>query len=155
VQGRPGFRISSIETQRSIDEAQTVRERLLATLAWFFSLAALALTAIGIYGVTYYSVEQRQREIGIRRAIGAPTRDIVRRVTGRLTLVLATGTVIGLGTGLAIVRYLVALFYGVHATDARQLAVPFVAIAAAGVLAAVSPVVRALRVSPTTVLRGD
>jgi hypothetical protein len=155
VQARPGFRVTGVETQQEIDDAQTVRERLLATLAWFFSSVALALTAIGIYGVMYYSVQQRQREIGICRAIGAPARDIIWRVAGRIAIVLAVGTVAGLGVGLFVVRYVTTLFYDVRATDAHQLALPVLAIVASGVLATVAPVVRALRVSPTIILRGD
>ena len=155
VGATPGLRVSEVETQRGIDDAQVVRERLLATLAWFFSLVALALTAIGIYGVMYYKVQQRQREIGICRAIGARGRDIVWRVTGRLVAVISIGCVAGVAIGLATTRYLVALLYGVRATDARQLAIPLVAVLASGVLASVPPILRALRVSPTTILRGD
>jgi ABC-type antimicrobial peptide transport system permease subunit len=155
VRSQPGFRISDVETQQDMVDAQVVRERLLATLAWFFSLVALALTAIGIYGVMYYKVQQRQREIGICRAIGARSRDIVWRVAGRLAGVITTGVVVGVGIGLATTRYLVALFYGVHATDARQLAIPLVAVLSSAALAAVPPILRALRVNPTTVLRGD
>ena len=155
VHARSAFRVTDVQTQQEIDDAQTVRERLLATLAWFFSIVAVALTAIGIYGVMYYTVQQRQREIGICRAIGASGRTIAWRVTSRIALVLAAGTLAGLGVGLLVVRFLTTLFYDVRATDARQLALPAIAVVAAGVLASVPPVVRALRVSPTVILRGD
>ena len=155
VRTRPAFRVRAVETQQEIDDAQTGRERLLAALAWFFSIVALALTAIGIYGVTYYAVQQRLREIGICRAIGAPGGAIVWRVASPVALVLAAGTVAGLGAGLIAVRFLSSLFYDVRATDAAQLAVPAMSVIAMGVLAAVPPVVRALRVSPTVILRGD
>jgi putative ABC transport system permease protein len=155
VGARSAFRVSSVQTQQAIDEAQTVRERLLATLAWFFSLVALALTTIGIYGVMHYTVQQRQREIAICRAIGAPSRDILWSVTRRIAVVLAIGTITGLGAGMVVVRYVTTLLYEVRATDARQLATPAMAVIVAGVLAALPPVVRALRVSPTVTLRGD
>ena len=155
VNARAPFRVNGVQTQREIDDAQTVRERLLATLAWFFSVVALALTAIGIYGVMHYTVQQRQREIAMCRAIGAPGGDIVWRMTRGTALVLAAGTVAGVALGLIVVRFLTTLFYGVRATDARQLALPMIAVLASGVLAAVPPVVRALRVSPTVILRGD
>jgi predicted permease len=155
VQAKPGFRVTNAQTQQEIDDAQTVREQLLATLAWFFSIVAIALTAIGIYGVMFYTVQQRQREIGICRAIGAPSRDIVWRMTRHIALVLAVGTIAGLGVGLLVVRFVTTLLYDVHATDARQLALPVIAVLASGVLAAVAPIARALRVNPTIVLRGD
>jgi predicted permease len=155
VQVRSGFRVSDVATQREIDDALTVRERLLAMLAWFFSAVALALTAIGIYGVLYYTVQRRQREIGICRAIGAPAGTIAWGVTSRLAVGLLSGALAGLAIGLLVVRSLTALFYGVQATDPRQLARPLVAIAGVAVLAALPPVLRAIRVDPTVVLRAD
>jgi putative ABC transport system permease protein len=155
VQAQSGFRVSDFATQQEIDDALTVRERLLAMLAWFFSAVALALTAIGIYGVLYYTVQRRQREIGICRAIGAPAGTIAWRVTSRLAVVLLSGAIAGLAIGLLVVRSLTALFYGVEATDPRQLARPLVAIAGVAVLAALPPVLRAIRVDPTVVLRAD
>jgi predicted permease len=155
VNARSPFRVNGVQTQQEIDDAQTVRERLLATLAWFFSAVALGLTAIGVYGVMHYTVQQRQREIAIRRAIGAPGGHIVWRTTRRTALVLAAGTVAGLALGLVVVRSLTTLFYEVRATDVRQLVLPAMAVVVAGVIAAVPPVVRALRVNPTVILRGD
>src|SRR5205085_4776987 len=78
---RSEFRVSNIRTQAELVQAQTVRERLLATLALFFASVALLLAGIGLYGVLDYSVLQRRREIGIRLAIGAQARAIVRLVT--------------------------------------------------------------------------
>jgi putative ABC transport system permease protein len=155
VRARPGFRVSDVRTQQDIDDAQIVRERLLAALAWFFATVALALTGIGIYGVMFYTVQQCQHDIGIYRAIGAQAADIVSRVGRRVVIVLAAGTVTGLGIGLLVVRYLATLFYGVHATDLRQLAEPSIAIVVVGALAALPPMLRALRVSPAIVMRGE
>ncbi|HEY6357978.1 MAG TPA: FtsX-like permease family protein, partial [Vicinamibacterales bacterium] len=124
IRASPGFRVHAAETQQDIDEAQVVRERLLAALAWFFTSVALALTGVGIYGVVFYTVEQRQRDIGICRALGAPAGAIVRRVTAPLAAMLVAGTLGGLAAGLLVVRSFTALFYGVRATDALQLAVP-------------------------------
>lgn len=153
--GRSEFRVSSIRTQDEIDRAQTVRERLLATLAEFFSAVALLLTGIGLYGVLHYAVVQRHREIGIRRAIGAPTGDIAWLVTGEVALALAIGIVVGLASGIVSVRFVTTLLYGARATDPSVLAAAGVAMLAAAVIAIVPPLTRALQVNPIEILRAE
>ncbi len=152
---RPEFRVTSIRTQLEIDQAQTVRERLLAMLAFFFSAVALLLAGVGLYGVLDYGVLQRQREIGIRVAIGAQAADIARRVTAQVLGMVAVGAAVGLGLGMLSVRYLEALLYQVKATDAPILAAPVFAIIAAALLAAAPAVVRAVRIDPVAMLRAD
>lgn len=152
---RPEFRVTGIRTQVEIDQAQTVRERLLAMLAIFFSAVALLLAAIGLYGVLDYGVLQRQREIGIRVAIGAQTADIARRVTTQVFTMVAVGTAAGVAAGMLSVRYIESLLYQVKATDAPILAAPALAIIAAALLAAAPVVVRATRLDPVAMLRSD
>ncbi len=77
---QPDFRVTSVQTQQGLIDAQTIRERLLAMLALFFAVVALLLAGIGLFGVLDYSVFQRRREIGIRMAIGAQASEIARRV---------------------------------------------------------------------------
>src|SRR5207253_5599913 len=81
MRARPGFLVTGIVPQTELVEQQTIRERLLAMLASFFAIVALLLAGIGLYGVLGYSLLQRRRELGIRIAIGAPAREIVRRPT--------------------------------------------------------------------------
>lgn len=152
---RPGFRAANISSQQELILQHTVRERLLAMLGVFFAIVALLLAGVGLYGVLDYSVLQRRREIGIRMAVGAQAGDIARRVTAEVFAMVATGAVAGLGLGMASVRFIETLFYGVKATDPLMLALPSLAILAAAVLAAVPPVIRAVRLDPFAMLRSD
>jgi len=135
--------------------AQTVRERLLAMLALFFAVVALVLAGVGLYGVLDYSVLQRRREIGIRIAIGAQAGDIAWRVTLEVFAMVLVGGLVGLALGLASNRYIGALLYQVKATDLGVLVVPAVVMIAAAVVAAIPPVIRAVRIDPVTMLRAE
>jgi predicted permease len=152
---RPGFRISNIRTQNLLEQSQTVRERLLATLALFFATVALLLAALGLYGVLDYSVLQRRREIGIRMAIGAQASDIVRRVTFEVFSMVLLGALAGGFLGFTSVRYVQTLLYQVKATDLEMLMLPALAILAAALLAALPPVIRAIRIDPAAMLRSE
>ncbi len=153
AQARPEFRVSLVRTQEELEEAQTVRERLLAMLGLFFSGVALLLAGVGLYGVLDYSVVQRRREIGIRVAIGAPRGSIARLVTVEIFAMVVAGAVVGVGLSLAAVRYVATLLYQVKPTEAGVLAIPALTILAAAALAAVPGVVRAMRVDPVSMLR--
>lgn len=152
---RSDFRVSSIDTQEELNRAQTIRERLLATLAMFFGCVALLLAAIGLYGVLDYSVLQRRREIGIRLAIGAPAGGIARLVTVEVFSMVALGAMAGLALGFWSIRYVEALLYQVKATDASMLAIPALILFAAAFLAAVPAAIRAARIDPVAMLRAE
>ena len=147
------FHVSNIRTQEEIDQAQTVRERLLATLAFFFGAVALMLASIGLYGVLNYSVMQQQRELGIRIALGGRFGHIARRVTAGIVSALVTGTFAGLLLGLASARYLESLLYQVKASDPGMLLIPAMVIFGAGLVAAIPPILRALQIDPVAMLR--
>jgi ABC-type antimicrobial peptide transport system permease subunit len=108
-----------------------------------------------LYGVLDYSVLQRRREIGIRMAIGAQAGDIARRVTLDVFVMVAVGAMAGLALGMASVRYIEALLYGVKATDLTMLALPSFTILAAALLAALPAVIRAVRIDPVAMLRAE
>jgi predicted permease len=149
------FRVSRIRTQLEINQSHTVRERLLATLALFFAIVALLLAGVGLYGVLHYSVLQRQREIGIRIAVGAQARGIARLVTMDVFSMVLLGAAAGVGVGMVSVRFIESLFYQVKATDLPMLAPPSLAILAGAFLAAVPAVIRAVRIDPITMLRAE
>jgi predicted lysophospholipase L1 biosynthesis ABC-type transport system permease subunit len=151
----PEFRVSNIRTQAAIDQSHTVRERLLSRLALFFGIVALSLAGVGLYGVLDYSVLQRRKEIGIRMALGARAGDVAGRVTVKVFSMVLAGGLAGLALGMAAVRYIESLLYEVKATDPAMLALPALAILAAAILAALSPVVRAVQTDPLTVLRSE
>ncbi len=152
---RSEFRVSNIRTQVEINQSQTVRERLLAMLALFFAVVGVLLAAIGLYGVLNYSVLQRQHEIGIRMAIGAPAADIARRVTADVFSMVLLGALAGLALGLSSVRYIESLLYQVKPTDPAMLTLPSLTILVAALLAALPAVIRAIRIDPATTLRSE
>ena len=118
-------------------------------------MVALLLAGVGLYGVLDYSVLQRRHEIGIRMALGAQAGDIARRVTVAVFSMVLAGALAGLALGLASVRYIETLLYQVKASDPRMLALPALTIIAAALLAALPPVIRAVRVDPAKTLRAE
>ncbi len=151
----PQIRIASVVTQEELVKLQMVRERILAALALFFAAVALMLAAVGIYGVLNYAVVERRRELGIRIALGATSPNIAQQVTATAVATIAVGSVLGVGLGLASEPYVSALLYQVKANDPAMLATPLVTLLSAAVLAAVPPVIRAVRIDPAALLRCD
>jgi len=155
LQARREFRVSNIRTQEEVNQAQTIRERLLANLASFFSLLALLLAGVGLYGVLHYSLLQRRKEIAIRLTVGAQGSSIARLVTLPIFATIAAGALGGSTAGLLVTRYLTELFYDVRPTDAGILSFPALAIMTAAALAALPAVWRAIQTDPATVLRAE
>jgi len=155
ARARSDFRVGSIDTQEELNRAQTLRERLLATLAMFFGCVALLLAAVGLYGVLDYSVLQRRREIGIRLAIGAPSGHIARLVTIEVLSMVLIGAIAGLALGFWLVRYFEALLYRVSATDVTMLAAPSLILLAAALIASLPAAIRATRIDPVSMLRAE
>jgi putative ABC transport system permease protein len=152
---RPEFRVSNVRTQQEIVRSHTLRERLLAMLSLFFATVALVLAGVGLYGVLTYSVLQRRREIGIRMALGARAGDVARRVTTEVFGMLVLGALAGLTAGVVSERYIETLLYQVKATDVTMLALPALTIFAAALVAALPPVIHAVRIDPATTLRTE
>ncbi len=152
---RPEFLVASFRTQTELVEQHTVRERLLAMLSVFFAVVAVVLAGVGLYGVLTWSVVQRQREIGIRIALGAPPAAVARRLIAGVFSMLLLGAAIGLIAGLASQRYLETLLYQVKPTDPAMLTLPSLTMLVAASLAALPAVVRAVRIDPATTLRSE
>ena len=152
---RSEFRVSNIRTQEELVLAQTVRERLMAMLGFFFAVVALLLAGIGLYGVLDYGVLQRRREIGIRMAIGAPAGSIARLVTVEIFAMVLVGALAGIALGMASVRYIEALLYQVKPGEPAMLVLPSCTILAAALLAALPAVFHAVRIDPVAMLRSE
>ena len=129
--------------------------RFFAVLAGGFALLALALAAIGIYGVMAYVVSQRTAEIGVRMAVGASTTDVFRLVITDGLKLAALGVVIGLGGAVLIARSLTTLLYGVAPTDPAVLGATSALLVAVAALASIVPAWRATRVDPIIALRTE
>lgn len=151
----PAFYVSTARTQLELNQAQTIRERLLATLAFFFGAVALLLAGVGLYGVLSYSVQQQEREIGIRMALGAQLAHVIRQVIAGISLAVILGACAGPALGLASERYIQSLLYQVSATELAVLALPWLMILVVLCIAAVPAILRAKHVDPVTLLRAD
>lgn len=130
-------------------------QRFNASLLSAFALAAVVLAAIGIYGLMAYAVTQRTREMGIRMALGAQQRDVLRLVLRQGMLLAGIGIVLGLGGALAATRLLASLLYGVTPTDPTTLAGVVLLLGVVALFACWIPALRATRVEPTVALRGE
>lgn len=152
---RAQFHVSDIRTQQEIDQALTIRERLLAMLAFFFGAVALLLAGIGLYGVLNYSLLQRERELGIRLALGARAAHLAREVTGGIFSAVVVGAGMGLALGMVSTHWIASLLYQVKPTDPVMLVVPSLIILVTASLAAIPAVFRALRIDPVAMLRAE
>src|SRR5919202_161666 len=119
--------------------------RVAAALLGAFGLVALTLAAMGVYGVVSYSAAQRTREIGIRIALGAQTRDVLRLVAGRGMLYVSVGVAAGLACALALTRFMEGLLYGVSATDPLTFALVVLLLGGVALLACLAPARRAAK----------
>jgi predicted permease len=151
----PDARLRQLRAARDYIDTQMVVERLLARLTAAFATLALLLAAIGLYGVVNDAVIQRRREIGLRMALGAQARDIVRHVTVGSLVLVGIGLCAGLGAGIAFGRVIGSLLFQVTSTDVSALAPPLLILATVFALASLPPSIRAVRTDPTETLRTD
>jgi putative ABC transport system permease protein len=120
-----------------------------------FAAIALLLAALGIYGITPYSVSQRTRELGIRVALGATREKIIRLVIGQSIWLAGIGVVFGLAVSMALTRAIASMIFGVGQLDPVALAVAPVTLLAATLLGCYLPARRAAGVDPVIAMRND
>jgi predicted permease len=131
------------------------RQQMTAILLGIFSIVALALAGIGIYGVLSYSVAQRTREIGVRMAVGANRTDVLRLVLGQAGRFAAIGIVVGLAAGLACARLIRGLLFNTSTVDPLSAWIAIGALVLAAALAVIIPAGRAASVNPDEALRAE
>jgi predicted permease len=151
----PTLVVSGLRTMEAQAELASFGERALAILAVGFSLLALLLAAVGLYGVLAYSTEQRTREIGVRLALGAPRTSIVVTVLREMALIAAIATVVALPSVVLVARLFRSQLYGVSVYDPLTLAASTALIILTVLLAAALPARRAAGVQPMQALRTE
>ena len=147
--------VAEIETMQERINAASAQPRLQAWIVTTFSLTALALACIGIYGVISYTVSQRTREIGVRVALGANRIRIFNQVLGESLMVAGAGVVIGLLASLALTRYLETLLFEVKPTDPAIYASVTILVLIVAAAASYLPSHRAASVDPVVALRDE
>ena len=147
--------VSSIRLLTDILAGTISRQRFAMLLITVFSLVALVISAVGIYGVVAYSVSQRTGEIGIRMALGATARDVLSMVLRQNLVVIAAGLVLGILAALSASRVMESLLYRVSASDPLTLGVIAALLAAVAFFACLIPARRATKVDPMTALRAE
>jgi predicted permease len=151
----PNLTITSVRTMRQQVELTFNQERAQAALAGLFGLVALMLAAIGLYGVTAYTVEQRTNEIGIRMALGADRGRVMSLILRSAFSRVALGLLVGLPLAVGAGRLISGQLYGVSFWDPVALAVAAGALAVSALCAALVPAGRAASISPLQALRAE
>jgi putative ABC transport system permease protein len=146
---------SAVHTMDEQLSNSLTRRRFSVTLLTAFGVTALALAAIGLYGVLAFIVAQRRREIGVRMALGASPRHVIADVLGQGLRLAVAGVAAGLVLALALTRLLSSMLYGTSATDVATFASVSLLLVVIAVGASVVPALRASRVDPLVALRED
>ena len=147
-----------IDTALTMDEAlaaSVAQPRFRTVLLGLFATAAMLIATCGLYGLMAYSVTQRRREIGVRMALGADRRDVLRLVLTRALRIVAAGLVVGLAGALVVTRVLQTFLFGVTPTDPMVFTIVTLLLLAVGLMAAWLPARRATRIDPWAALRAE
>jgi len=149
----PDQSVSHVVPMTEFVSESVASRRFTTTLLGLFGLLALVLASVGIYGVVSFGVAERRREIGIRTALGAKPRDVLRLVVGGALRLAAVGMAAGAVAALGLSRLLASLLFGVGPSDPTTYAGVVLLLSSVVLAACVIPARGALRVDPNTVLR--
>src|SRR6185436_4854269 len=145
--------VAWVRTLGEVVDESVAGRRFQTTLLGLFAALALALSVVGIYGLTSYSVTQRTREMGLRMALGARRSTVLRLVLTEAGALAAAGVAAGVVLALGLTRLLASFLFGVGATDPATFAAVVVGLAGVALLSAYVPGLRATRVHPMEALR--
>jgi putative ABC transport system permease protein len=145
--------IHNLRTIREIRDNSLASERLNLSVLGVFAIVALTLSVVGLYGVLAYSVARRQREIGVRTALGARPTDVLRLVLGQGMRLIALGIFLGLAASLWVTRWLTSLLFEIKPIDPATLSAVAILLIAVALLASWIPARRAARIDPIQALR--
>lgn len=148
----PTLPLAKVRTMEDVIAASTTRPRFLTLVLGMFSILALCLAAVGIYGVISYSVAQRTTEFGIKMALGAQRQRVIRQVMGQGLALSLLGIAIGIIGALLLSRFLEGMLFGTSKTDPSALVVTACMLTVVSALAAFLPALRAMRVEPLEAL---
>jgi putative ABC transport system permease protein len=148
-----GLPVAHIRGMQQVVGESTARNDFYMTLLTIFAGVALALAAIGVYGLMAYSVQQRTQEIGVRMALGASPQQVRRMVVTQGMRLALVGVILGVGSALALTRLMNSLLYGVKPWDPAMIVLVAVLLSAVTLLATYLPARRASRVDPMVALR--
>jgi predicted permease len=136
-------------------EASIAQQRIVARLLMIFGAIALAVAAVGVYGLTAFTTARRAKELGVRVALGARPNDLVRMLVVQSAVLIGTGLAVGTATAFFITRLVKALLFGVTPGDPLSFAAGGALLAVATLFATIIPARRAMRVDPLAVLRTE
>ncbi len=151
----PSLPVSSVEPMTRVVYESVAQPRFVAFLVVIFAVVALALAAIGTYGVLAYMVELRTREIGVRMALGAQASEVLQMILSQGAWLVGSGLVLGVIGALALRRALASVLFGVAPTDPAIFATVLLVLSVVGLLACFLPARRATRVDPLVALRQE
>jgi putative ABC transport system permease protein len=151
----PSIGIGHIRTMEQVRSGAVAMRQFNMTLLSVFAGLALLLAAIGIYGVIAYSVTQRTHEIGVRMALGAKRRDVLRLVMHQVMVLAGLGIAFGIAGALALTRLLEGYLYQVKPTDPWTLSAACAVLAIVAIMASYLPARRAASVDPMQALRTE
>jgi predicted permease len=151
----PKVQVLGLRTMNDVVDESLMRERFIAQLAGFFSLFSLLLAAIGLYGMMSYAVTCRTTEIGVRMALGARGRNIIRLVMRETMLLVIIGLILGLSMALATTRLIASLLFDMAPNDPLTIVLSSLLLLSIAGLAGYLPARRAARVDPIVALRNE
>jgi putative ABC transport system permease protein len=147
--------VRDVMTLDSVARVATARHRFRAVLVGAFAALAVLLAMVGLFGVLAYGIQQRVRDFGVRRVLGATTSDVLRLVIGDASKMIGIGVAIGLAFSALAGRALTTMLFGVQPLDPATFALVILAMVVTAAVSTIAPAWRASRIDPAEALRAD